>query len=198
MNLNDVRYILAKFTDKADAPEELDARLTFGSNKNFAIQWEAKNWDALRLHKVVMGGNTPPLYVTGGYAPLPTDYFGQESATVFYGTEEKSVEFLQDQEFDDRKRDYIEIPTVEFPIGNIQSNYIRFLPKSLQYVNFSYIKEPGTVHFAYTTTRGFIEYDPANSVELLWDDEQIANIIILVLQDMGIQATPEQVKKAKE
>ena len=138
------------------------------------------------------------LYVTNGLATLPSDYFGKESATVFYGGEEKSVEFLEDQEFDDRKRNYIEIPTPKFPIGNIQSNFIRFMPKSLQYVNFTYIKSPGTVHFGYTTARNFIEYDPTTSIELPWDDEQITNIIVMVLQDLGLQVTPQQVKNAKQ
>ena len=207
MNHNDVRYILAKFTDKFDAPEEYDSRLTFAHQKNFAIQWERiqstpeeqRDFSALRLLKVIMGdGMTPPLYVTNGLATLPSDYFGKESATVFYGGEEKSVEFLEDQEFDDRKRNYIEIPTPEFPIGNIQSNFIRFMPKSLQYVNFTYIKSPGTVHFGYTNQRRFIEYDPTTSIELPWDDEQIINIIVMVLQDLGLQVTPQQVKAAKQ
>jgi len=202
MNLNEVRYTIAKLTDKVESPEELDVRLNFGHRKNFAIQWEAKNYDALRQFKVLMGGQNQPMYVTQGnqfgYSLLPDDYFGKSSATVFYQGEEKDVEFLEDAEFDNRKRNYIEIPTVEYPIANVQSNFIRFLPKGLQYVNFSYIRSPEWVHFGYKTDRGFIEYDPVTSVELPWDDEQTVNIIVLILQDMGIQATPEQVKKAKE
>ncbi len=202
MNLNDVRYVIAKFTDKLDAPEEFDVRIDFGHKKNFAIQWEAKNFDALRQFKVLMGGETPPMMVAEGnqygYGYLPADYFGKSSGTVFYGGEEKLVEFLEDADFDDRKKNYIEIPTVEFPIGNVQSNFIRFLPKNIQHVNFSYIHSPQTIHFGYTTTRGFIEYDPATSVELPWDDEQIVNIIMMVLQDLGLQVTPQQVKEAKQ
>ena len=206
MNLNEVRYIIAKFTDKLDAPEEFDVRLNFGQAKNFSVQWEKimatppelRDFSAIRPFKVIMGGQYPPLVLNKGnqysYAELPTDYFGKESGTVFYGGEEKPVEFLEDAEFDLRKRNYIEIPTAEYPIGNIQSNFIRFLPKTLQTVNFSYIHTPKSVHFAYKTDRGFIEYDPDNSSELLWDDEQVVNIIMYVLQDLGIEATPEQIK----
>jgi hypothetical protein len=197
VNLNEVRYIISRFTDRADAPEEFDARINFGHNKNFSIQWEAKNWDALRPFKVVRGGDTPPLYVTNGYSTLPSDYFGRASATVFYQGEEKPVEFLEDLDFDDRKSNPIEYPSIEYPIGNIQSARIRFLPKSLQYVNFSYIRSPEWVHFGYTNLRGFVEYDPVTSVELPWDDENTVAIILMVLSDMGIQATPDQVKKAR-
>ena len=198
MNLNDVRYTIAKFTDKLDAPEEFDVRVNFGHLKNFQVQWGLKNFIALRPFKTILGGQTPPLMLTQGnqyaYGTLPDDYFGLESATVFFSGQEKDVEFLEDADFDNRKKNTIEIPDAENPIGNVQSNFIRFLPKGLQTVNLSYIHTPGKVHFAYKTDRGFIEYDPDNSVELLWDDEQIVNVIMYVLQDLGIEATPEQIK----
>lgn len=209
MDLNEVRYIIAKFTDKLDAPEEFDVRLNFGQAKNFAVEWgkimatppELRDFSAVRPFKTILGGQNPPMVLNQGnqyaYAELPTDYFGKESGTVFYGGQEMPIDFLEDAEFDYRKRNYIEVPTAEYPIGNIQSNFIRFLPKTLQTVNFSYIHTPLPIHFAYTTNRGFIEYDPSNSSELLWDDENIYKIISYVLQDMGLQVTPEQVKAKK-
>ena len=201
MDLNFIRYWIARLTDKVDAPEEFDARINFSQSQNFAEQWKGKNFMALRPFKTVLGGQTPPLMLTQGnqnaYATLPSDYFGLESGTVFYAGEEKDIEFLEDNEFDNRKRNYIEIPTAEYPIGNIQSNFIRFLPKTLQTVNFSYIHRPLPVHFAYTTKRGFIEFDPVNSSAWLWDEEQTVNIIMIVLQEMGIGATKEQVKAKK-
>jgi hypothetical protein len=200
--INDVRYTIARFTDKLDAPEEFDVRVNFAHRKNFAMQWDAKNFDALRLFKKASGWDTPPLYVTAGakegYADLPADYFAKDSATVFYGQDERDIEFLDSGEFDNRKRNYIEIPTPEYPIACEQGIRLRVLPKNIQYINLSYFSKPELVHFGYTTSRGFVEYDPATSVELPWDDEQIINIIMMVLQDLGLEVTPEQVKKAKK
>jgi len=207
MNLNDTRFVIARLADGVvESPEEFNVRLNFGHRQNFSNQWEKilatpedqRDYSPLRYFKKVLGGVTPPLYVSGGYADLPKDYFGKESATVFYGGEEKTVEFLEDKRFDERKKDAIEGVDPEYPLGNIQSNFIRFLPKSIQFVDFSYITAPKGVKFAYKSDRGFIEYDPVNSIELPWDEEQVTNIIMLILSDMGINKTREQVKKAQK
>ena len=207
MNLNDIRFVIARLSNGViEAPEEYNVRLNFAHRQNFSLQWkqilenpvDQRDYSPIRYFKKVLGGQTPPLYVSGGYADLPKDYFGLESATTLYNGEEKTVEFLEDRLFDDRKKNAIEKIDPEYPIGNIQSNFIRFAPKTIQFVNFSYIVSPKDVLFAYKTDRGFIEYDPDKSVELPWDDDQITNIIMLILSDMGISKTREQVEKAKK
>ena len=202
MKLDVVRYIISKFTDKAETPEELDARLNFAHGQLFAMRWKELDMDSLRPFKKTMGGETPPMMITTGnqfgYGLLPTDYFMWESASIMYGGEEKDVEFVEDDEWDNRKRNYIETPTFEFPITNMQSDRLRCLPRGIQYLNFSYIRKPEVIRFGYTKAKGFIEYDPATSVELPWDDANAIQIIIMVLQDMGVSATKEQVEKARK
>ena len=198
MNYNDVRQILARFTKLAEAPEELDARINLGQNQRFSQCYEAKDFESLRPFKVIRGEGTPPLYALGGITTLPLDYFAVESAYIIKDGTSRQIEFVEDALWDNRKQNYIEVPNWDFPLGNLQANKLRVLPKTIQYIIMSYFTSPPAVKFGYTKDHGYIEYDPLSSVELLWNSENITEIIILVLRGLGISATPEQVKQAQK
>jgi hypothetical protein len=192
MDINDVRLKLSRFL-KGEAPEEMDIRINLGQGQLFNKLYEAKNFEALRPFKKVAGDDTPPLFVVNGSAKLPDDYFAVESGFVIIDGEPFPVEFLEDNEFNLRRHDYIEIPNLQHPIGNLHPHTLKVLPKTVQYVVFNYFTAPPRAKFGYKRTRGFIEYDPTASTQLLWNDESITDLILLVLAMYGIQATAEQV-----
>lgn len=198
MNHDLIRQIVGRFTDIAEVPEAYDTRLNAAHRKYYAIKMAEGDDDALRPFKVDKGHDySSPLQVTNGTAYLPSDYFKVIDATVFVGGNEKQVEFLDDREFSSRKKDHIEIPTVEYPIGNIQSDRARFLPKAIRQVHFLYYRKPEVLKFGYSRVSGYIKYDPDTSVELPWDDVHAMAVIQIMLADMGIKKTIEEIKDKK-
>jgi hypothetical protein len=194
MDYNDVRIRLARFL-KREAPEDMDARVNLQQGRLFSRLYEAQMFEGLRPFKKVLGDGTPPLYVVNGSAKLPDDYFAKESGYIITDGGNYPLEFLEDNEFDDRRHNYIEIPDLEHPIGNLQPSTLRVLPQTVQYVLFSYFIAPPKVKYGYKRDRGFVEYDSTAAVQLLWNDEYITEIIIMVLETYGIQVTAEQVNK---
>ena len=91
---------------------------------------------------------------------------------------------------------YIEKPTLRHPILNIKKDYIRFAPVSLRYVIFTYLREPVKPIFVADYSAGYPEYDPDNSTELEWDDENIFDVIFLMVKQFGVIITIEDVKAA--
>lgn len=147
---------------------------------------------------------TPPLYVSSnGEATTPTDMY--YPATMTYnlikpggGVEPRMVDIVNDKEWQDLTTSYICNPTKRFPIANFKKDYIRFDPKNLQMVDFTYIKFPTKPVFAYTITNGYVEYDSVNSVELEWDEVNQLDILYILLSDLGVVATKADVFQISE
>jgi hypothetical protein len=200
MNLEEIRNILTQFTDRDFRPEEFDTLIETSQRTHFRNMAGLENETALRPFKVHKGidDGTPPLFFTNGVAPMPSDFFAYKSAFNIVDGEPRQAEEVPDWEFDNRRQHSIETPTKLFPLINLQSHSIRVLPKDVQYLTFEYIKVPTAVHFGFSNTKGYVEYDPLTSVELEWDDANQIEIIGIALNTLGIQATPEDIKqKAK-
>jgi hypothetical protein len=114
--------------------------------------------------------------------------------TVIVGGEQKQVEILDGGTFDNRKSHKIEVPDLAHPIATFMSTYIKFLPKNVQFVNFTYLGTPTPVHYATQSVFGFPQYDSVNSAELLWDESDQIEIIKIALQELGVIASQEDIK----
>lgn len=193
----EIANILGEFTNRRLQGEDYDSIANFAQGVRFRQCLEENDEDSLRPFKVSMGtdNDSPPLYVSSlGIADLPSDYYHYRSLTHFYKGVEYNVEVLDEQEFDHRKSHRIEVPTGEYPVACFRGVKIFFQPKTIQYVNFAYLIFPPEIHFAVDTSKGWAKNDTANSVEFLWDDKNIIQIIIIMLQSLGITATEQQVK----
>ncbi len=126
-----------------------------------------------------------------GEATLPLDFF-YPTGMIYHlvkpdGTiREKQVEILNDKEWNDYVTSQVITQTKEFPIANMKSGYVRFLPKNLQRVDFTYLRKPVKPVYAVTNTQGYIAYDAANSVQLEWDEPNQLDILYILLSDIGI------------
>lgn len=190
------RNIIHRFTDVVESPEEYDARINKAHRLLYAKRFLEGDTDALIPFITVKGYDTPALVVTNGFANLPSDYHRVIDATVVVGGQEKMVEFVEDKEFADRKSNPIELPTNDYPLGNIQGSRARFLPKTIHHVNFTYYRKPETLKFGYTRANGYIQYNPATSVESPWDEVNDIVMLQMVLADMGKDVPIEQIEKA--
>lgn len=106
--------------------------------------------DSLRRFKVEKTG--AQLSFTGYTIDLPTNYVHWGS--LYYkkdGTDIKPVEKLTDDTFVMRQDSYIEAPSSSYPICKLTTDYIKYLPQSLDQNNFtfSYLRYPTTPFYDY-------------------------------------------------
>jgi len=190
---SDLIHIWGLFIKDTVEPERLQDFVQKANLDQFYECYTKKDWESLRPFSVLLDGKVKPLlHFDNGKAILPTDYFGNPTMLTEAGERVNIVD--DDKDFDELKSHKIEYPTAKYPIANIQSNFIRLEPDTIRYCRFSYIAKPNQVKFGYKNTRGFVEYDPVSSVSLAWNDNNVIQIIIRVLQSFGIIKTEEEVK----
>lgn len=188
--------ILSLFTVEPLPTELYCDRYHDAQLKLFAVKYGERNDMALRKFKKVMGANdTMPLIVTAGIAPIPDDYFARKSGWYYYNGDKVQINFVEDYQYDALLTNKTEYPTAEFPIANIQSNYIRFNPTTVNHVTFSYYTKPEVPVYAVTYTQGYAEFDAENSSEVLWTEGDIPALIQLILQSFNINATQTEIKQ---
>jgi len=126
-----------------------------------------------------------------GRATYPSDlaytipglgYKTQRNGSVFYAP----IEVLdKDKEFY-RLRSNIVPPTREHPVAIFENTYIQFYPINIANISFPYLKYPTEAVWASTIVNGRPVYDPANSVDLEWEDLVVNDIVIRALSSIGI------------
>jgi len=167
--------------------------------------WEAtqKITDDLRRFKVHMGAtSTMPLTVnTSGDATLPTNYVYPSSLRYKYvsGTVNKpgiAIEVLTDAQLGDRLASSIVMPTKKNPVCVFYNTYIKFYPNDLQFVDFTYLRLPNKPVYAYTVdANDNIIYDPDNSTDLEWGEENHTRIADMILREMGINLRDQELQQ---
>jgi hypothetical protein len=137
----------------------------FNLNLPIVIQdiWndEYKKWqtdqtstDVMSFYETFMGGDNSPLTVdSSGYAKYPADYVHYTSMVYKYekstGTEYKTVDVLNTQAFDARKDSWLQKADKDNPIATFSKDFIEFLPKDLQFIEFKYLNKPETPVYDY-------------------------------------------------
>lgn len=161
-----------------------------------SMAWEITQaiTDALVHLKVVMGGrDTPMLNVDrDGYADTPSDYLHCSSLSYdMYlnqncenpnGEEDRiSIDVVRDSDWDIRLGDHLTKPTLENPICRINAKYMEFRPKTINYVNFTYLRKPTPAVLGYTIdVNANIVYNAATSTQPDWPQHMLneyANVL---------------------
>jgi hypothetical protein len=120
------------------------------------------------------------------------------SATCGISEEMKPIEVLIDAQWNHRLASHIRPPSLAYPIAIFRDGYIEFRPKTLQFVNFTYVRYPVDPVYAYTLVNDVDVYDAANSIELEWDNVNILDIAYLILNEMGINLREGQIQQFSE
>jgi len=208
MNLGEVLdvfnlVIADKAPDSEDmTPERFTTLLQYANRKHFIAAVDKKKWDSLRPFTVILGENgTMALPVSeDGTATLPSDYVDHISSRHQYlkGTEVKHtpVREVDNEKYDYMLSSHVEKPTKRYPILNIQEDHLRVAPKNLRYIIFTYVGDTNDPVYGVSYYEGFPQYDASQSTELLWNDENILDIIFIMAKEFGAIVTIEQVQQA--
>jgi len=193
MNLDRIRDIIVNFVQRDWESEQFTSELHFAQMKYFDIMLSAGK--DLQQFIVKMGEGNPPMMVSSGWANLPTDYFRFISATVQTGSNYVRVRPCDVEQFDYLRQSPIEYPTSDYPILRIIDDRVQFLPADVLYVNFIYYRVPTAPVWGDTISGGVSVYDAATSTELDWDEDDQIGIIQILLQDLGVIVSQDQIRQ---
>ena len=196
MTLEQIRNIIVNFVQLDWSPSQFESALHYAQIKYLDAAIEAEK--DLRQFVVKMGEGNVPLMVSGGQASLPDDYFRLLSATCQVGSEYYRIRPCDSFTFDYLRQSPIEYPTNEYPILRIIGDVVQFLPETLLYVNFIYYRVPTPPVWGYTMSEGVMQYDASSSTELDWDEDDQIGIIQVLLQDLGVIVSQEQIRQQND
>lgn len=196
MTLQTIGYIIGEFVPKDKFPEEFDTLLHEAQMTYFHQNMDNDGIVFPFIKHMGADTSTMPLVVNSiGIASLPVDFAAIRSMTVMHGGVQRLVEVVEAHEWRYRQHAVIETPDREHPIATFQGKLIRFAPKNIQAVNFTYLSIPPQPVYATTINTNRFEYDAANSVELLWLDQDQIEITRMVIANLGVAVTADQIRE---
>ena len=195
MTLQDINFIVGLYVIGVVPADLFQDRLNQAHIALLFQRWGEKDFESLRGFKRVIGDKTPPVYIKNGRGDIPADYFAFESAYHNYKGTRVKINFVDDFAYDTFLSHKIEYPTNDYPVGNIQSSYIRIQPETVRFVVFSYIVKPSKLVYAIKVLRGFPEFDAVNSSAVPWNDADCIVLIQNILQLFGINVTKSEIQQ---
>lgn len=118
-----------------------------------------------------------------GLSPYPSDF---QRVDAMYTTDMKRIKYVQQ----DSLASYLESridPVSSKPIYLIQSDGFKFYPITLGNAKLSYVKTPKTIVWAFNLNpNGIPIYDPIASVDPLWYDLDMEDVLARVLKIAGV------------
>lgn len=103
---------------------------------------------------------------------------------------------------DDRLGSYLsstyDAPDLNFPIYCEYKSYLQFYPKDITNAILIYLKRPIASKWAYTLSNGRPVYDANNSVQPVWDDNDLEEIIYLAGVDLGLNLRDQMVLQVND
>lgn len=96
------------------------------------------------------------------------------------------VETIDDDKFSERKRSSLKKPTKDYPVCNINSDYIEFAPADLGKVEMTYLRLPASPVWGYTTVNTMPLYDAGTSTNFEWEEMLTNDLSALILAYVGI------------
>lgn len=130
--------------------------------------------DSLRRFKTTLAGAN--LDFTGDMIDLPADY--AHKGFLYHkkgGTDIRAVEMLSDDLFMMRQTAVIEAPSTSYPVARLITDYIEYLPSTLDQNNFtfSYLRYPLTaVYDYYLDAEGVVQYLTQGATHTWADDQE--------------------------
>jgi hypothetical protein len=179
MNLEQFNYYLSMANDelyrqKIGYPDEI---------KGF----ETKNQISEVMERYIYPDTS--ISLTTGTGSCPAGYNRKISLYYIDASSDKiPIEFVTNEEFDERKNHPNKQPTTTNPIAIIRGTTpsIYVLPSSISTVYLTYIKKPTTPILGLKLENGIMVYNSISSTELDWDTEYYNDIIRIILKYIGI------------
>lgn len=144
-----------------------------------------------------------------GKGSLPTDYYYHISTTFDYiisntcldtTLEEVEVELCNLGAFKTRSKGWYVQATLDAPIMTFYDTSVEVFPKSIKAVKMSYFKLPRKAVVVTTIDPTSLAeiYDPINSVELEWGEQEQLEIVRMILADVGINLKSADILQASQ
>lgn len=192
-NIDDV-YKLAKYRlSKAGfngniSPNDFNNVFPRAEKRRFSMLYKKylfnqENQDALMPFK------TDPIAVTidgQGKYTKPTDILHIDSLRYATSTAQYYIERVADDRLANNLSSDYDAPSIEFPIYTEYASYIQFYPITLASAVLVYLKDFTASKWAYTLVSGRPVYDSANSIQPLWRNSDIDEIIYMIGVDFGL------------
>lgn len=119
-----------------------------------------------------------------GFSPYPGDYTQTDAITTIYGYDR--VRYVQQDYLYSVLNSTID-PVASNPIYLIEDEGFRFYPNNLLQSRLSYVRIPPNIYWAYTEdVNGIPAYNPALSVDPVWQDVSMLEIIVRALALVGV------------
>ena len=152
---------------------------------------------------------------TSGVGALPNDYFKYD--ILRQTTTGKKIDILSSPEVAERNSSYIDVPSTNFPVAEIIGENINVYPTTILSANLVYYRYPVTPVFDYyvdvsgeliylengeehALTAGEVDSSgntsgtfTSTSVELEWGDSEKIDITWLIIKNMGINLSRQDI-----
>lgn len=140
--------------------------------------------------------------LTNSRAPLPADYRHKIAVSVFRMNQgsytQYPIQFIRNHEVDLTRISPIRKPVLSEPRSwrySIADNFFSVVPEMEGGYKIVYLCNPPNGKYAVTINGGTDEedYDAGNSIDLIWNTQEMTNIIDLVLFLIGFQVKDNEI-----
>lgn len=118
-----------------------------------------------------------------GYSAYPTDYI--QTDAMWTSTGFQRVRQVAQDKLWSYYNSVID-PVAQNPIYLLQDTGFQFYPENIGTAKLSYVSEPPLIEWAYTVVSGRPVYDPALSIDPVWADVTMMDIISRALVMVGV------------
>jgi hypothetical protein len=206
---NIILYCVNKNQNGYVSPSEFNGTL-MPLAQNSYVQWligEYQSYQTLRPQaRVGWGQNqnvreslTPVIYGyilnpdTNGIAPYPLDYLKTDAMTTIYGF--NRIRFATQDRLYSYMNSVID-PVATNPIFLVKDEGYQFYPTTIGQARLSYVRQPPPIFWAFTEDAdGLPVWDEANSINPVWADSDILEIIVRALRVVGVNLNANQVSQ---
>lgn len=166
--------------------------------------------DKMHRFKKIMGDTNMPLQIdSDGHATIPTDYlhiaslgykkFTTNPDCITFTEDMRPIEILTEGQWNHRLQSSVNPPSEKYPIIRFMSDYIEFRPKTLQLVDFVYLRKPVDPFLDYNIdANDDIQYLQATSTQLEWNEYECIQIAHMILAKVGINLSNVQLQQSAE
>jgi len=131
---------------------------------------------------------TDPTVITlngSGQYILPADFI-HEIGQITSGTTNIMVDTIDRAALSRRINNNLVPPTVDYPMCAFYATYVQFYPITITNVKFAYLKKPVQPVYATTISNGREVYDDAASVDVEWNEVDLAKVTTRAMSVLGI------------
>lgn len=121
-----------------------------------------------------------------GQVNIPSDLFQTVSITHTIDGIEYEITRVEQDRIANNLSSYYDAPTSDFPIYSQLRTKFQFYPKNLATASLFYLKKPTDMVWGYTTVSGRPVYNSGTSVQPLWKDMDMNEIIYIALSYIGV------------